>query len=148
MERVLTEQELVRREKAEKIRSMGLDPFGQRYDKSDFAADLKSKYGSLEHDAFENAQFSYDERYDYYYSNLLKQFLAIREKYKQFDFPIITGGLCRDWKKRYIEQSEAVEKATVDMLEDTDDEETTKRKRKEFFEKKKRVLIIGDPIEE
>ena len=105
MERVLTEQELVRREKAEKIRSMGLDPFGQRYDKSDFAADLKSKYGSLEHDAFENAQFSYDERYDYYYSNLLKQFLAIREKYKQFDFPIITGGLCRDWKKRYIRQN-------------------------------------------
>ena len=68
-----------------------------------------------EHDAFENAQFSYDERYDYYYSNLLKQFLAIREKYKQFDFPIITGGLCRDWKKRYMEQSEAVEKATVDV---------------------------------
>ena len=67
-----------------------------------------------EHDAFENAQFSYDERYEYYYSNLLKQFLAIREKYKQFDFPIITGGLCRDWKKRYMEQSEAVEKATVD----------------------------------
>ena len=53
MERVLTEQELVRREKAEKIRAMGLDPFGQRYDKSDFAADLKSKYGSLEHDEFE-----------------------------------------------------------------------------------------------
>ncbi len=68
-----------------------------------------------EHDAFENAQFSYDERYEYYYSNLLKQFLGFREYYKEFDFPIITGGLCRDWKKRYMIQSEAVEKATIDV---------------------------------
>ena len=68
-----------------------------------------------EHDAFENAWFSYDERYEYYYSNLLKMFLGFREEYKQFDFPIITGGLCRDWKKRYMEQSEAVEKATIDV---------------------------------
>ena len=70
-----------------------------------------------EHDAFENAQFSYDERYEYYYSNLLKQFLAFREEYKQFDFPIITGELCRDWKKRYVVQSEAVEKATINVCE-------------------------------
>ena len=56
MERVLTEQELIRREKAEKIRAMGLDPFGHRFDKSDFAADLKSKYGSLEHDDFEKEE--------------------------------------------------------------------------------------------
>ena len=68
-----------------------------------------------EHDAFENTQFSYDERYEYYYSNLLKQFLGFREYYKKFDFPIITGGLCRDWKKRYMIQSEAVEKATIDV---------------------------------
>lgn len=68
-----------------------------------------------EHDAFENAQFSYQERYDYYYSNLLKQFLAIKEEYNQFDFPIITGEMCRDWKKRYKEQSAAVEKATIDV---------------------------------
>lgn len=68
-----------------------------------------------EHDAFENAQFSYEERYEYFYSNLLKQFLGFREVYKQFDFPIITGGLCRDWKKRYMIQSEAVEKATIDV---------------------------------
>ena len=68
-----------------------------------------------EHDAFENAHFSYEERYEYYYSNLLKQFLGFREVYKKFDFPIITGGLCRDWKKRYMVQSEAVEKATIDV---------------------------------
>lgn len=70
-----------------------------------------------EHDAFENAWFSYQERYDYYYSNLLKEFLAVREEYKQFDFPIITGEMCRDWKKRYITESEAVEKATIDVCE-------------------------------
>ena len=46
-----------------------------------------------EHDAFENAQFSDEERYDYYYSNLLKEFLAVKEQYKQFRFPIRTGGL-------------------------------------------------------
>ena len=68
-----------------------------------------------EHDAYENAQFSYDERYEYYYQNLLKMFLAFREEYKQFDFPIITGELCRDWKKRYKVESEAVEKATIDV---------------------------------
>ena len=51
--KILTEQELIRREKAEKIRSMGLDPFGQRFDKTDYAGDLKEKYSSLEHDDFE-----------------------------------------------------------------------------------------------
>ena len=68
-----------------------------------------------EHDAFENAWFSYDERYEYYYSNLLKEFLGVREEYKQFDFPIIAGEMCRDWKKRYKIESKAVEKATIDV---------------------------------
>ena len=51
--REFTEQELVRREKAEKIRSLGIDPFGHRYDRSDFAADIQKKYADIEHDAFE-----------------------------------------------------------------------------------------------
>ena len=68
-----------------------------------------------EHDAYENAQFSDEERYHYYYSNLLKEFLAVKEQYKQFDFPFITGGLCRGWKKQYPHQSEAIEKATIDV---------------------------------
>lgn len=70
-----------------------------------------------EHDAYENAWFTYKERYEYYYSNLLKMFLGFKEYYKQFDFPIITGGLCRDWVKRYREQSKAVENATIDVCE-------------------------------
>ena len=52
--REFTEQELVRREKAEKLRELGLDPFGQRYDRTDYAKDIKEKYIDVEHDAFEN----------------------------------------------------------------------------------------------
>ena len=52
--REFTEQELVRREKAEKLRELGLDPFGQRFDRKDYAADIKEKYIDVEHDAFEN----------------------------------------------------------------------------------------------
>ena len=54
MERNFTEQELVRREKAEKLKELGLDPFGQRYDKTDYAIDIKEKYKDVEHDKFEN----------------------------------------------------------------------------------------------
>ena len=54
MERNFTEQELVRREKAEKLKELGLDAFGSRYDKTDYAADIKEKYADVEHDAFEN----------------------------------------------------------------------------------------------
>ena len=54
--REFTEQELVRREKAEKLRELGLDPFGQRFDRKDYAADIKEKYIDVEHDAFENME--------------------------------------------------------------------------------------------
>ena len=52
--REFTEQELVRREKAEKIREMGMDPFGHRFDRTAFAKDIKGKYRDVDHDAFEN----------------------------------------------------------------------------------------------
>jgi len=42
--REFTEQELVRREKAENIRSLGIDPFGHRFDRTDFAKDIREKY--------------------------------------------------------------------------------------------------------
>ena len=54
MERVFTEQELVRREKLEKLKELGIDPFGQRFDKTDYAMDLKEKYKDTPHDEFEN----------------------------------------------------------------------------------------------
>ena len=52
--RELTEQEIVRREKAQNIRELGIDPFGQRFERTDFAADLKEKYSDVEHDEFDN----------------------------------------------------------------------------------------------
>ena len=52
--REITEQEQVRRDKMENIKSLGIDPFGQRFDRDAYAADLKDKYKDVEHDAFEN----------------------------------------------------------------------------------------------
>ena len=49
-----TEQELVRRGKMEDLKKIGLDPFGQRFDRDSFAKDIKDKYKDVEHDAFEN----------------------------------------------------------------------------------------------
>ena len=54
MERNFSEQELVRREKVEKLRELGLDPFGHKYDRKDWAKDVVDKYKDVEHDAFEN----------------------------------------------------------------------------------------------
>lgn len=52
--RELTDQETVRREKANKIKELGMDPFGQRFERKDYALDIKEKYQDIEHDAFEN----------------------------------------------------------------------------------------------
>ena len=54
--RNLTEQEIVRRGKLDNLRERGLDPFGQRYDREDYAADIKEKYKDIDHDAFENME--------------------------------------------------------------------------------------------
>jgi len=54
MEREFTEQELVRREKAEKIREMGMDPFGHVFKRTDWAADIKAKFADIDHEEFEN----------------------------------------------------------------------------------------------
>ena len=52
----LTEQEKVRREKAEKIRAMGIDPFGHRFERTAYSKDLKEKYADVPHDDFENME--------------------------------------------------------------------------------------------
>ncbi len=51
--REFTEQEIVRREKAEEIRKMGIDPFGHRFERDSYANDIKEKYKDVDHDAFE-----------------------------------------------------------------------------------------------
>ena len=54
--REFTEQELVRREKANKMKELGLDPFGSAYDVSDYAKDIKEKFKDVPHDDFENRE--------------------------------------------------------------------------------------------
>ena len=51
--REFSEQELVRREKLNKIRDLGIDPFGHKYDVTDYSLDIKEKYAGLNHEKFE-----------------------------------------------------------------------------------------------
>ncbi len=48
--REFTDQELARREKAKKIRELGMDPFGHRFERTDFSSDVKEKVIGLSHD--------------------------------------------------------------------------------------------------
>ena len=54
MERNFTEQELVRREKASKLKELGMDPFGDRYDRTALAGELKEKYEGKTHEELES----------------------------------------------------------------------------------------------
>ena len=54
--REFTEQELVRREKLKNIRELGIDPFGQKFDRTAFASDVKEKYKDVPHVEFENRE--------------------------------------------------------------------------------------------
>ncbi len=53
MERQFSEQELIRREKAEKIREKGLDPFGQRYERSHTSKQIKDEYAKYTNEELE-----------------------------------------------------------------------------------------------
>lgn len=52
--REFTDQELIRREKADKLREMGMDPFGQKFERNAWSKEIKDKYENIEHDEFEN----------------------------------------------------------------------------------------------
>ena len=52
--REFTEQELVRREKAQEIKDLGLDPFGHKFERTALASEIKEKYADIPHDEFEN----------------------------------------------------------------------------------------------
>ena len=52
--REFTEQELVRREKLEKLKELNLDPFGEAFKRDAYAQTLKEKYKDIDHEAFEN----------------------------------------------------------------------------------------------
>ncbi len=51
--REFTEQELVRREKAEALRELGLDPYGQRFDRTHKSGELKAIYGEKTNEELE-----------------------------------------------------------------------------------------------
>ena len=52
--REFTEQELVRREKLNNFKELGIDPFGHKFERDAYALDIKEKYKDVDHDAFEN----------------------------------------------------------------------------------------------
>ena len=49
----LSEQEIVRRNKLENYRELGIDPFGQAYPQKDKSQDIKAKYESYSHEELE-----------------------------------------------------------------------------------------------
>ena len=51
-----TDQELVRIEKANRIRKMGMDPFGHRFDRTHSSEDIKEQYSKYGHDELENLE--------------------------------------------------------------------------------------------
>ncbi len=57
--REFTEQEQVRRDKAENLKKLGLDPFGQKFERTGFAEEIKEKYQDVPHDDFENIKDEY-----------------------------------------------------------------------------------------
>ena len=57
--REFTDQELVRREKVEKIREMGIDPFGSKFERTAYNSDIREKYKDVPHDDFENINDEY-----------------------------------------------------------------------------------------
>lgn len=52
--REFSEQELVRREKLKKLQELGIDPFGHRFEVTNFSKDLKDKYQETPHDELAN----------------------------------------------------------------------------------------------
>ncbi len=54
----LSQQEQVRRDKLEKYKELGVDPFGQRYDFTDNSASLKEKFKDFTEEELENTESS------------------------------------------------------------------------------------------
>ena len=73
-----------------------------------------------EHDAFENDGISKRERYDFYRENFYNQMKAARDRYSDFNFPIIAGQFVKTWQwglvKDNAERIEAIYSATEDAL--------------------------------
>lgn len=80
--REFTEQELVRREKLAKIRELGIDPFGQKYEVTDFSLNIKDKYKGKSHEELEtlNATVSVAGRIMFIRKMGKASFFSIKDK--------------------------------------------------------------------
>src|SRR3954471_17305329 len=54
----LNDQFIVRREKMNQMRANGIDPFGKRFERTNFAKELIEAYSDLEHDELEAKDLS------------------------------------------------------------------------------------------
>ena len=54
--REFTEQEQVRRDKLNNLVSLGIDPFGHKFERTGFAKDIKEKYENIDHDEFNSRE--------------------------------------------------------------------------------------------
>lgn len=52
-ERELTDQELIRRQKVEKLKELSIDPFGQAYERTCYSSDIRAKVEDLTHEEVE-----------------------------------------------------------------------------------------------
>ena len=52
--REFTEQELVRRGKLDQFKDLNIDPFGHRFERTNYSVDIKDKYGMKDHDELES----------------------------------------------------------------------------------------------
>ena len=93
--REFTDQELARRGKLEKIKELGLDPFGQAFKRTAFASEIKDKYKDIPHEDFESMS---DE------ATVAGRIMFIRRMGKWFKNVILYGGFryvwCRNWTEK------------------------------------------------
>lgn len=57
--REFTDQELARREKISKLKTLGIDPFGEHFDRNSYNIDIKEKYKDTPYDEFTNINDEY-----------------------------------------------------------------------------------------
>lgn len=69
-EKNLPEQERIRREKLEKYKELGVDPFGQRFDREDTSSTMREKCGGKSHEELEEMQ---------YYTSIAGRIMLIRD---------------------------------------------------------------------
>ena len=70
-----------------------------------------------EHDAYEQKDLNYKERYDFYKNGFYNQFLDYKNRYKLNDMILIGGEFAKSWTDTgYTEKAEAIYNATRDAI--------------------------------